>query len=321
MFKIDYPFKKEILACGAQEKANFCITKKNCAYVINDLGNLSDASVTEEYKRKIEEAKKELKAKPKVLSYDLHPQYSSTKYAQALKEKNKKLKCFSIQHHHAHIASCMAENAVKSKVIGVVFDGGAQGEDGHIWGGEFFVGDLNGFKRVAHLEYRPVNDVYTSSAARLFDEIAKFVGLRGNLEREGQGVVDLERIINRSSHVANKTYQFDIKKNKDKMLIVYPKPIFESIAAELKNSVSKSIISTVFHNTILEIVREVCLKIKQKEKIQDVILTGTVFQNKVLFNGLKELLAQEDFNVITHRHFSCNDSHISFGQAVLTDLK
>jgi len=266
--------------------------------------------VFEDYQRKIEEAKKELKVKPKVIIHDLHPDNPSTKYAQGQSQKNKGLKCVAIQHHHAHIASCIAENGTKEKVIGVVFDAGALGEDNQIWGGDFFVGSLKGFKRVAHF--------YGLSAAGLFDRIALLAGLRGKIEYEGQGVNDLERIVNRSSHVLNKTYEFTIKRDKDKLLI-YPESVFQNIDKDIKNNISKSIVSAVFHNAVVEITREVCHKIKQKEKINNVILTGSVFQNKVLFNGLKEVLAEDGFNLITHRHFSCNDSHISFGQAVLAD--
>ncbi len=312
MFRIDYPFKKEILACGAQEKASFCLTKKNCAYVVNELGTLADGSVFEDYQRKIEEAKKELKVKPKVIIHDLHPDYPSTKYAQELSQKNKGLKCVAIQHHHAHIASCIAENGIKEKVIGVVFDAGALGEDGQIWGGDFFVGSLKGFKRVAHF--------CGLSAAGLFDRVALLAGLREKIEYEGQGVNDLGRIVNRSSHVVNKTYEFTLKQNKDELLI-HPEPIFEGVTNDLKSKISKSIISAVFHNAVLEITREVCRKIKQKEKVSNVILTGSVFQNKVLLNGVKEILTEDGFNLITHRHFSCNDSHISFGQAVLANTR
>lgn len=370
MFRIDYPFKKEILACGAQTQANFCLTKKNFAYVINDLGSLSDKFCLERYQREIERVSEELKVNPKVVTHDLHPEYNSTKYAQSLSQKRKGLKYFTIQHHHAHIASCIGENGVKGKVIGVVFDGEGLGEDGNVWGGEFFVGDLQDFKRVAHLKYTPVpnglnaigglgqlaasylyqcfgedfvnleidflrkrqkdewqifkqspaNFFYSSSIARLFDGVCALIGFRDRVEYEGQGVSDLERIVNRSSHVANRIYEFAIERDKDKFIIC-PEPIFQDIVEDLKKSISKSIISAAFHNTIIEIVKELCHKIKQREKVKNVVLTGSVFQNKVLFNRLKELLTEDGFLVIEHKHFPCNDSNISFGQAVLADLR
>lgn len=320
MFRIDYPFKKKILACGAQQQAGFCLTKNNCGYIVNGLGNLGEDAVFTHYQREIERLREELKIKPKFITHDLHPEYSSTKYAQGLSQNMRDLKFIPIQHHKAHTASCMGENRITDKIISVVFDTGGWGEDGQIWGGEFFVGDLKDFKRVAHLSYTPVNNFYSSSAARLFDAVAVLIGLRDRVGYEGQGALDLERIVNRSSHVANKIYEFALKQEQDKFLI-HPEPIFQNIDKDLKSNLSKSIISAAFHNTVVEIIRQLCLKIKQQEKVKDVILTGTIFQNKVLLNRTKHLLNQDGFKVIAHKYFPYNDNNISFGQAVLADAQ
>ena len=325
MFKLDYPFKKEILACGAQNPANFCLTKRNCGFVINDFGNLSEHTVLEHYQSEIERLKTELKIKPKVITHDLDPEYSSTKYAQALLQKSSGLKFVPIQHHKAHLASCIGENGITGKVIGVVFDCSGLGEDGQSWGGEFFVGSPEeGFKRIAHFKYSPMLNgkeaYYGSSVARFFDSVCALAGLRERVGYEGQGVVDLERIVNRSTHVAGKIYDFTLKQEKDKFIIC-PEQIFQNIVEDLQKNISKSIISAAFHNTIVEIVRQLCHKIKQSQKVKDVILTGIVFQDKFLFNRLKSLLTEDGFKIIPHKHFPCNDSNISFGQAVLADAK
>ena len=86
------------------------------------------------------------------MAHDLHPQYMSTRFAQRLGLEPK----VGVQHHHAHIASCMAENHLSGKVIGVAFDGTGYGTDGKIWGGEFLVADFRGFERRAHLRYVPL---------------------------------------------------------------------------------------------------------------------------------------------------------------------
>jgi hydrogenase maturation protein HypF len=369
MFKIDYPFKKEILACGSEKLAGFCLTKKNCAYVVNNSGNLNEREVFENYQNQIKHFQVELKIKPKIITHDLHPEYNSTKYAQSLIEKNKCLKCVTIQHHHAHVASCIGENGIEDKVIGVVFDSAGYGEDHNIWGGEFFVGSVQGFQRFAHLKYVPFsnnrqsaseawqqtasylyqafgesfldldidfihsqgrdnclswlqnlpNCPLSSSVSGLFDAVSALIGLGNKLEHEGQGVHELERIVNRSSHVAGKIYQFSLKKDKDKYLI-YAESIVQNIVEDLKKNISKSIISAIFHNTIVEIVKVVCCKIQKKEKINKVILTGSVFQNKLLLNRLTNILTENEFTVISHKHFSCNDSNIAFGQAVLANM-
>ncbi len=109
----------------------------------------------EHYVNTIALYKKLFRIKPEIIAYDMHPEYLPTKYAKELAEKEG-LKLFPVQHHHAHIASCLADNGVKGPVIGVALDGTGYGTDGNIWGGEFMVADYKDFKRVAHLEYLPL---------------------------------------------------------------------------------------------------------------------------------------------------------------------
>ncbi len=93
---------------------------------------------------------------PRIIAHDLHPDYLSTQYATGLARGDPRLRLYPVQHHHAHIASCLAENGIKQPAIGVVFDGTGYGSDGHIWGGEFLLADYKGFKRLGHLEYVPL---------------------------------------------------------------------------------------------------------------------------------------------------------------------
>src|SRR5690606_17243605 len=88
---------------------------------------------------------------PKIIAHDLHPDYASTRYARAVADADARVQLVGVQHHHAHMASCMAENGLDQPVIGVTFDGSGWGTDGTVWGGEFLVGDLIEFKRAAHL--------------------------------------------------------------------------------------------------------------------------------------------------------------------------
>ena len=154
-YPIHLPFKtkKQVLACGAELKNTLCITKDNYAFISQHIGDMENLETMEHFESTIELYKKLFRLEPEVVAYDLHPEYLSTKYA---KERAGDLTLVAVQHHHAHIVSCMVENGVQEPVIGVAFDGTGYGSDGTIWGGEFLVADYKGFDRVGHLEYVPM---------------------------------------------------------------------------------------------------------------------------------------------------------------------
>lgn len=152
---IELPFrvKKETFACGADLKGGFCFAKGDRAYMSEGFGDLSQADNTERYEREIWKAGRTLRIKPKVIACDLHPGYFSTKFAQDYSKRYPLSAIRYIQHHHAHIAACMVDHRIKSKVIGVSFDGTGFGTDGNIWGGEILLSGFKGFKRLFHLDY------------------------------------------------------------------------------------------------------------------------------------------------------------------------
>ena len=147
---------QQVLGCGAEEKNTFCITREHHAFLSQHIGDLENMETLEHYENTIELYKKLFRLKPQVISYDMHPEYLSTKYALESGEKDNSLTLVPVQHHHAHIVSCMADNSVTEPVIGVALDGTGYGNDGRIWGGEFMVADYSGFMRAGHLEYLPV---------------------------------------------------------------------------------------------------------------------------------------------------------------------
>ena len=148
-----------LLAVGAELKNTFCITNQKYAFMSHHIGDLSNFETLQSFEQGIEHFEKLFRVKPEAIAYDLHPNYLSTRYA--LERANLKpstLNLQPIQHHHAHIASVMAENGLngEEKVIGVAFDGTGYGDDGNIWGGEFLIADYGGYERVAHLPYFPL---------------------------------------------------------------------------------------------------------------------------------------------------------------------
>ena len=149
---------KPVLACGAELKNAFCLTRENYAFLSQHIGDMENLETLSSFESGIEHFKRLFRVSPEVIAYDFHPEYLATKYATQLKRDGAKgldtdVQFVPVQHHHAHIASCLAENGVEEPVIGVAFDGTGYGEDGQIWGGEFLVGDFQHFERRAHLKY------------------------------------------------------------------------------------------------------------------------------------------------------------------------
>jgi hydrogenase maturation protein HypF len=155
-YPIFLPFKaKQILACGAEDKNTFCLTRDEHAFVSQHIGDMENEETLEHFENTINLYKKLFRIEPEIIAYDMHPDYLATKYALEAGASSS-LKLVPVQHHHAHIAGCLAENGVKERVIGVAFDGTGYGADGTIWGGEFLLADCKDFKRVGHFEYMPL---------------------------------------------------------------------------------------------------------------------------------------------------------------------
>ncbi|MFA5064813.1 MAG: carbamoyltransferase HypF [Dehalococcoidia bacterium] len=145
----------QLLACGAEEKNTFCLTHDDHAFVSQHIGDMENIETLDHYVRTIELYKQLFRIQPIAIAHDMHPEYLPTKYAMEEAERHD-LMTVPIQHHHAHIASCLADNAFSKAVIGVAFDGTGYGTDGKIWGGEFMVADCTSFKRAGQLEYLPL---------------------------------------------------------------------------------------------------------------------------------------------------------------------
>ena len=153
---IHLPFKaRQVLACGAEEKNTFCLTRDEYAFLSQHIGDMDNEETVEHFENTVGLYQQLFRVQPEFIAYDLHPEYLATKYA--LKYAAEKgLKAIAVPHHHAHVVSCLVEHEFREPVIGVAFDGVGYGTDGNLWGGEFIVGDWGSFERVAHLEYVPM---------------------------------------------------------------------------------------------------------------------------------------------------------------------
>jgi hydrogenase maturation protein HypF len=144
--------QQSVLALGAELKSVICLTRDDRAFMSQHIGDLKNAATFQSLEETASHLKKILDIAPDVVAHDLHPDYLSSVYAAGLKD----VRLVPVQHHHAHMASCMAEHGLNGETIGVVYDGIGYGLDGTIWGGEFLVGDYRLFRRAGHLRTVPM---------------------------------------------------------------------------------------------------------------------------------------------------------------------
>ena len=177
-FPIPLPFTSSapVLAVGAELKNTFCLLHESNAFPSQYIGDVSSLATQRHFTEALESFESLLNINPQVVAHDFHPEYATTHYAAALG-----LPQVGVQHHHAHIASCMADNLISEPVIGVAFDGTGYGADGAIWGGEFMVADFQQCERIAHFEYLPLpgGDAAIRHPARI--AIAYLLALLGKL--------------------------------------------------------------------------------------------------------------------------------------------
>ena len=141
-----------VLALGGELKSTICLTKENRAFVGQHIGDLENVETLEFLEQTVDHLQRILEVRPSLLVHDLHPDYLTTQVAEA----QDGLPTLAVQHHHAHVVSCMAEHGLKGKVLGLALDGTGYGKDGTVWGGEILVADEKLYERVAHFEYVPM---------------------------------------------------------------------------------------------------------------------------------------------------------------------
>ncbi|MBN1810937.1 MAG: carbamoyltransferase HypF [Anaerolineae bacterium] len=166
-YPVHLPFEvRQVLGVGAELKNTFCLTRDRYAFLSQHIGDMEDYETLQFFEQMVGQLRRTFRIEPEIIAYDLHPGYLSSKYAREQETRNKRREKTSlascvlhpVQHHHAHIAACMAENGLAGghSVIGVAFDGTGYGTDGAIWGGEFLVANYASFRRAAHLKYVPL---------------------------------------------------------------------------------------------------------------------------------------------------------------------
>jgi hydrogenase maturation protein HypF len=189
--------RRPILALGGQLKVTFALGKERQAILSHHIGDLDHLRAYQAYTQAIEHYCQLFAVEPTLLVHDLHPDYASTRYA-----RQQGIPCLAVQHHHAHLASCLADNELDEPAIGVIFDGAGYGTDGTIWGGEFLIGDYREFRRAAHFRNVPmpggeqaVREPWRMALAHLRDAGEDASWWRSNLDQRALRIA--ERMIER----------------------------------------------------------------------------------------------------------------------------
>jgi hydrogenase maturation protein HypF len=149
---VPFAARRPVLACGAHLKSTFCLLRDRHAFLSQHVGDLENLETLEHFRATLALYQRLFAVRPEIVAHDLHPEYLSTKFALGLQEVER----VGVQHHHAHLVSCLAEHGLRGPAIGVAFDGLGYGTDGHLWGGEWLVADYQGFVRRAHLREAPM---------------------------------------------------------------------------------------------------------------------------------------------------------------------
>ena len=350
-----------LLATGPELKNTFCITRERYAFLSQHIGDMENYETLRSFEDGIGHFEHLFRIQPDAIACDLHPDYLSSRYAAHRAEQNN-LPLFRVQHHHAHIAACMADNGLDGSqpVIGLAFDGTGYGEDGAIWGGEFLLADYAGYQRLYHFDYFPLpggdvaikrpartalallwsldlewdeglapvkdlcfeerqalriqlerglNTPPTSSLGRLFDAVSSLTGMRQRVNYEAQAAMEFEAVLDPFETGA---YRFDVGE-----AVVETGEVIQNLLRDFRSGVSASVISARFHNGLAELSHQVCVGIRHETGINEVALSGGVWQNKALLRKAISVLRRDGFIVYQHHQVPANDGGLSLGQALV----
>lgn len=343
---------RPILACGAELKNTFCLAKGHHAFLSHHIGDLENYETLRSYVEGIAHFQRLFDITPALVAHDLHPEYLSTKHAKELD-----LELVGVQHHHAHIASCLADNNEPGPVIGVAFDGLGYGTDNTIWGGEFLIADRAGFDRANHLTPVPLPggtaairqpwrmtaayldaagippdglDVFRRNENHWHDVLAiarggtnsPLTSSAGRLFDAIAALLGLRDTINYEGQAAIELEQLADPTERG----TYPAEVEETVhgadlvraaADDLRAGVAPPVIAARFHNGVADAITRTCQQLRDTTGLTTVALSGGVFQNLLLLNGCVDRLEAAGFRVLTHHRVPTNDGGISLGQAVI----
>lgn len=365
-----YPVKlpvdvKPILAVGGELKNTFCLTRDRYAFLSHHIGDMENAEIYESFEQGVAHLSHIFRVQPELVAHDLHPGYFTTHYAE-----RSDVPQVGVQHHHAHIAACMADNGLEDRrLIGLSFDGTGYGTDGAIWGGEVLLASYADFERFACLEYMPLpggdsairspwrimagyahalgieiddlpflqntdkqalrilrlqidkklNSPLTSSMGRLFDAVASLIGIRNDVTYEAQAAIEMETLA--KEFVPDvKPYPYAVEKT-EKGTVIRLKELLAAVVQDVRANEFAGVIGARFHRTVAAMAVDVCKRARSASGLNEVALSGGVWQNQVLLDLVRLGLNQAGFTVYFHKQVPTNDGGIALGQAMIANFQ
>lgn len=367
-FMMSTEWKGKVLAVGGELKNTFCIGVDSRFYPSPYVGDLEDLRTVKALQETIQRFQTLLEVHPQVVVCDLHPKYNSTVVAEELGYPIVK-----VQHHYAHILSCMVENDCQEPVIGVAFDGTGYGTDGTIWGGEILLADYEDFTRFGNITPflqiggdvsakegwriavsmiygytkdrelageimkkldlcsekeskvqfamadRKLNAVLSTSVGRLFDAVSAILGIRHKSSFEGEASMALEfaaEEYEQKDHEQKQNEKIDpLVYEEDGRVILNTQLLVQRIVKAKLQGADSGRLAYWFHEILAEQITAVCVEARNVSGRQKAVLSGGVFQNRLLLRLTEERLTEEGFEVLRHRMVPPNDGGIAVGQA------
>jgi hydrogenase maturation protein HypF len=349
-----------LLACGAELKNTFCLARGSRAWVSHHIGDLKNWETLRSFREGVAHFERLFAVEPALVAHDLHPDYLSTR--EALEREG--VQTVGVQHHHAHLAACLAEHGENGPVVGAIYDGTGYGLDETVWGGEVLAGGLADFERagglwpvrmpggeraiaepwrmacawlqaaganvppalsarvdrgtwerVAELARTGVASPTTSSMGRLFDAVAALCGVRVRVSYEGQAAAELEAL---SDPAERDAYPMPLEAPEPGApLVLDARATVAALVEDLSAGTTPARAGARFHNAVADATTAACFRVAAGRALDAVVLSGGVFQNRLLLEGTTERLAGAGLRVLVPERLPPNDGGISYGQAAV----
>ena len=343
-----------ILACGGEQKASFCLGRDGDAFLSQHIGDLKNAETLNHYEAQIEHFQRLFDIAPTILACDAHPDYLSTAYARR-RARAQGLTLIPVQHHHAHMVSCMADNGLTGACIGLIWDGTGYGDDGTIWGSECLTGDAHAYTRVSSLRPLPLpgGDLCAREIGRTAHALLWDCGLTRHspapqgelLTRQLSAGLNCPRssgmgrlfdavyaLITGRTHVTYEGQGAILLEamaqesaqllplafySEQELLRADPRPMTAALAEGLSRGTSPAELAGAFLNTLVHLGLEQCRQARRRTGLERVVLSGGVFQNMYLLPRLLDALDKDGFQAYHHSRVSTNDEGLALGQLLI----